>query len=133
MQKEIPNSQNNNLNNDIKNQKIELKENTSFKNKEIILFIIFLIIIICYMLWLIKKSNSDINYYDELIDHCINKEKKDNMNINDIENIVKGIQNTICNKGFNLIKKDDKITEYIQENCHYLDDKIKEQIKKRYG
>ena len=63
----------------------------------------------------------------------LSKEKKDNMNINDIENIVKGIQNTICNKGFNLIKKDDKITEYIQENCHYLDDKIKEQIKKRYG
>ena len=136
MQKEIPNSQNNNLNNDIKNQKIELKENTSFKNKEIILFIIFLIIIICYMLWLIKKSNSEINpkIEDEETNSLnINKEKKDNMNINDIENIVKGIQNTICNKGFNLIKKDDKITEYIQENCHYLDDKIKEQIKKRYG
>lgn len=134
MQKEIFNSQNNNLNNYIENEKTELKENTSFKNKEIILFIIFLIIIICYMLWLIKKSNSEINpkIEDEETNSLnINKEKKDNMNINDIENIVKGIQNTICNKGFNLIKKDDKITEYIQENCHYLDDKIKEQIKNK--
>ena len=61
MSKEIPNSQNNNLNNYIENEKTEFKENTLFKSKEIILFIIFLIIIICYMLWLIKKSNSEIN------------------------------------------------------------------------